>query len=199
MAETTTLTLGYVQAESVAEGTGLGAAGFVSLAVGPVVRPVTIGEETRASLLLPIHIDLGYQYLQPAQPASGADGPETFHIGRFGVGIGLGAEVVHAFAAGPASEVGAVATVVVSPGLMSDFSGTPFEPAYGQRTVALDVELRATRVAGTDVGVAVGYSRHVTRWSPAGLGEGADVLDSVTADGFVDQSRFGLFRLGVTL
>lgn len=199
--ESSTLTLGYVAAESAAPGatTTLGGAALVDLRVGPTIRAYTFGEEAWVTPLVPIQFSFGYQYLQPPQPASGTEeGPEAFHLGRFGVGVGLGLEAGTVLESAVASEVVGAATLVVVPGAITDFSDVPFDPAFGQRTVGFDAEVRVAEVAETGIGVAVGYTRQVTRWDPAGVESAGDLADAISADGYVDQSRVGIFRVGVT-
>jgi hypothetical protein len=199
--ESSTLTLGYVAPESAAPGsaTTLGGAAFVDLQVGPTIRAFTLGDESWVTPLVPVQFSFGYQYLQPPQPASEAEeGPDAFHLGRFGIGVGLGLEAGTVIASSVASEIVGMAAVVVAPGAITDFSDIAFDPAFGQRTVGLDAEVRLAEVAETGLGVALGYTRQVTTWDPAGVESASDLADALSADGYVDQSRVGIFRIGIT-
>ncbi|PAP77941.1 hypothetical protein [Rubrivirga marina] len=199
--ESSTLTLGYVASESAAPGstTTLGSAALVDLQVGPTIRAFTVGDESWVTPLVPIQFSFGYQYLQPPQPASETEeGPDAFHLGRFGIGVGLGLEAGTEIASSVASEIVGTLAFVVAPGTITDFSDIAFDPAFGQRTVRLDAEVRVAEVAETGLGVALGYTRQVTQWDPAGVESASDLADALSADGYVEQSRVGIFRIGIT-
>lgn len=197
--EAVRLTVGYVGTETAEPGLSeiRGRSALAALEVGSAWSPLSTGDSLRIGLLVPITLGLGYEYLEPPQPADGTDGPDAFHVGRVGLGLGLGLEAGALVEGSALSEVIGRASLTARPGVLSDFSDTPFEDTFGQRTTVLDLDVRVLGIAGSGVGVVFGYTRHDVRRSAAPLEKAADVLDAIGASDFVEQSRSGILRFGV--
>ena len=195
------LTVGYVGAGG--DGPGVteapGKSALAALEVGPSFRPVASGDSVYVGLRVPVKLGLGYEYLQPAQPTDGTAGPQSFHLGRVGLGVGLGLEAGTLVDGTAFSEVVGRLSLMLQPGVLTDFSEGAFNDTFGQRTAVFDVDVRVLRLGGSGVGLLVGYTRQDTRRSPTPLGGDAGVLDAVSASGYVDQSQFGILRVGVAL
>ena len=172
----------------------------------------TVGDDVEVALFVPLGLNLGYRYLHAEAPApggAGADDRQTLHLALGAVRVGGGATATVPLDGVPLGQrlVGSAA-LMVGAGALGDFdplaAGNQLGGAdedgidvYGLHTTTLSLHGRLDGLAGTALGLTLGYTLRSARASPDELESFGDLVGVVTSSGYDRFERLHLVYVGL--
>ena len=172
----------------------------------------TLGDDVEVTLFVPLGLNLGYRYLR-AEPVSlggaSADDRQTLHLGLGALRLGGGASAAVPLEGTPLGRrLTGSAALMAGAGALSDFdplaAGNQIGGAeadgidvYGLHTTTLSLQGRLDGLAGTALGVTLGYTLRSARASPDELESLGDLVGVVTSGGYDRFERLHLVYVGL--